>query len=225
MGRPPRTSLGGYVYHVVSTGRQSRGIFRTDADYEEFEQVLKEAHLRFEPRLLAYCCLPNRWHLVVVPRKDGDLSKYMAWLVMTHSARWHAKPRREQTGGLYEPRFKSFPVQDNQSLLEVMRYVESLPSREKAARKNSPPTPPWPWSSTKLRGQETEWLSMPPIALPHDWVDEINQPMSTEVVVRIEHSIQRGTPYGLATWVQRVAQQMRLESTLRPRGRPPRANS
>ena len=39
-------------------------------------------------RLLAYCVMPNHWHLVVWPRQDGDLSRFMNWLTLTHTQRW-----------------------------------------------------------------------------------------------------------------------------------------
>lgn len=41
-------------------------------------------------RLLAYCCMPNHWHLVVWPINDGDLSEWLRWLTVTHTQRWHA---------------------------------------------------------------------------------------------------------------------------------------
>jgi len=44
-------------------------IFDDDADYAAFEQILEEAVERTGMRLLAYCVLPNHWHLVVWPRK------------------------------------------------------------------------------------------------------------------------------------------------------------
>ncbi|MGH7182419.1 MAG: transposase [Nitrospiraceae bacterium] len=45
-------------------------------------------------QLLVYCVMPNHWHLVVWPRHDGDLSRFMNWLTLTHSQRWHQYPIR-----------------------------------------------------------------------------------------------------------------------------------
>ena len=110
MGRPLRNSQGGYVYHVIGRGLKPKPMFRSTEDYQEFDRTLAQAVDRFESRLLAFCVLPKHWHLVLIPRKDGDLSRLMAWLMTTHSARWHTKPRRSGTGGLYERRFRSFPT-------------------------------------------------------------------------------------------------------------------
>jgi putative transposase len=47
-------------------------------------QLLREAGERVEVRLLAYCLLPNHFHLVLWPRADGALSHYMMWLTTAH---------------------------------------------------------------------------------------------------------------------------------------------
>ena len=220
MGRPRRNSQGGYVYHIVGRGMKPRPMFRSDEDYQEFDAVLVQAVDRFEPRLLAYCVLPKHWHLLMTPRKDGDLSKLMAWLTTTHSARWHTKPRRAGTGGLYKRRFLAFPVQDDLKLLDVLRFVESHPLRSGLVESLSD----WQWSSAWRRGNEKDpsspLLSSPPVPLPLDWSEQLKVGMPTATLDRIKHSIQRSCPYGEALWVQKTAVRLDLESTLRPRGRP-----
>jgi len=195
-------------------------IFRSDEDYSDFVDVLSESVERFESRILAFCALPKHWHLVVTPRQDGDLSKLVAWITITHSSRWHTKPKRAGLGGLYERRFRSFPIQDNASLLDVMHFVESHPLRSGLAIAAKD----WRWSSAAMRANdqvdETPFLSSPPIAIPINWHDRIDLPMEREQLEKICNSIKRGAPYGDATWVQRTATRMNLESTLRPRGRP-----
>jgi putative transposase len=223
MGRPPRISLGGYVYHVVCRGLQPKGIFRSNDDYEEFETVLAEAVERFEPRVLSYCALPKHWHLVLTPRRDGDLSKLIAWMTVTHSARWHTHPRRASTGGLYERRFRSFPVQDDASLLEVMRFIESHPKRSGFCDS----VLEWKWSSAVRRSMAASTdktmdtiVSSPPLALPSDWLRVLDEELPNEILSKVIRSIERGCPYGDDAWIVRTAKKMALESTIRPRGRP-----
>ena len=220
MGRPPRNSQGGYVYHVLSRGLKPKPMFRSPEDFLEFDRTLAQAVERFEFRLLAYCVLPKQWHLVLIPRKDGDLSKLMAWLTTTHSARWHTKPRRAGTGGLYERRFRSFPVQDDTKLLDVMQFVESNPIRTSVVESLDD----WPWSSFVRRKNSVTplgpLLSSPPVPLPMDWCQQLNLEMSVEKLDEIEHCIKRSCPYGDNEWVQKTATRLNLESTLRPRGRP-----
>ena len=99
-------------------------IFEKEEDYEAFERVLQEAVERVEMRLLAYCLMPNHWHLVAWPREDKELSRFTGWLTLTHTQRWHAHRGTTGTGHLYQGRFKSFPVQSDAHFLTVCRYVE-----------------------------------------------------------------------------------------------------
>ena len=112
------------VFHVLNRANARATIFEKPEDYAAFERVLREAVDRVEMRVLAYCLMPNHWHLVLWPRRDGDLSKFMGWLTLTHTQRWHAHHRTVGTGHLYQGRYKSFPVQDDEHFLTVCRYVE-----------------------------------------------------------------------------------------------------
>ncbi len=124
MGRPQRASKGGFIYHALNRANAGLPIFEKEGDYEAFENILEEAVERYDVRLLSYQLMPNHWHLVVWPRKDGDLSKFIGWLTLTHTQRWHAHRQSAGTGHLYQGRFKSFVVQDDGHYLTVCRYVE-----------------------------------------------------------------------------------------------------
>jgi hypothetical protein len=49
-------------------------MFRKEADFEAFERVMVEAHLRQPLRILSYCVLSNHWHFVVCPEEEGPCS-------------------------------------------------------------------------------------------------------------------------------------------------------
>jgi putative transposase len=130
MGRLLRNSLGGYVYHVLNRGNGREPIFLKDADYDAFLRVMTLASEHAPTiRLLAYCLMPNHWHLLLWPKSDGDLSDYMHWLTLTHTQRWHADYKNVGTGHLYQGRFKSFPVEADDHFLTVCRYVELIALR------------------------------------------------------------------------------------------------
>ncbi|MEO6112095.1 MAG: transposase, partial [Nitrospiraceae bacterium] len=85
MGRPLRAAPGGLVYHVLNRANGRQALFDDDGDYAAFERVLSEAQKRIAMRLLAYCVMPNHWHLVLWPHRDGDLSRFISWLTLTHT--------------------------------------------------------------------------------------------------------------------------------------------
>jgi putative transposase len=85
MGRSWRASAGGSVYHVLNRANARLPLFQKDGDYDAFEGVLAEARRLYDVPVLAYCVLPNHWHLVLWPRADGDLSRFVGWLTLTHT--------------------------------------------------------------------------------------------------------------------------------------------
>ncbi|MDZ7750464.1 MAG: transposase [Gammaproteobacteria bacterium] len=96
MGRAQRIARGGLAYHVLNRANGRRPIFQRVADYIAFETVMAKTCDRIPMRILAWCLMPNHWHLVLWPRRDGDLSQFMRLLTLTHTQRWHAA--HETTG-------------------------------------------------------------------------------------------------------------------------------
>lgn len=88
MPRAARIAPAGVIFHVINRGVGRRGIFEKDEDYAAFERVMAYA-LAAEPvALLAYCLMPNHWHLLLRPGEEGQLGRFMQRLTMTHTRRW-----------------------------------------------------------------------------------------------------------------------------------------
>src|SRR6185312_10489513 len=148
MARKPRHAPGGIAYHVMNRTWGAIDLFADAGDYEAFERVLAEAAAR-EPsmRVCAYCLMPNHFHLVLWPARDGQLSQFMQWLSMTHAQRWHAHRRTGGRGHLYQSRFRSFPIQRDEHFLSVCRYVERNPLRANLVDRAED----WRWGSLWAR--------------------------------------------------------------------------
>lgn len=220
MGRPLRAAAGGYVYHVLNRANARLKIFADDEDYAAFERVLRQAVERTQTRLLAYCLMPNHWHLVVWPRKTGELSRFVGWLTLTHTQRWHAHRDSIGSGHLYQGRFKSFPIQEDEHLFAVARYVERNPLRAGLVRKAEQ----WRWGSLHrwLRGsaEDRSLLSTWPRTRKPGWAEYVNAPQTEAELEAVRRSIQRGNPLGDEAWSAKAVNELGLETTLRPRGRP-----
>ena len=214
MGRPLRAASADIAYHVLNRANARQRLFDDDGDYAAFERVLAQACERVAMRLLAYCIMPNHWHLVVWPRRDGDLSRFMNWLTLTHTQRWHQHRHSVGEGHVYQGRFKSFPVETSEYFLTVCRYVERNPMRAGLVARAEH----WRWSSAGTRGVVPlhEW----PMARPVDWLDRVNEGEATEQLSAIRKSVTKGQPYGSEPWVERMVRQWNLGATLRARGRP-----
>jgi putative transposase len=225
MGRPHRAAEGGYVYHVLNRANARMTIFKSDADFEAFERVLIEAVQRTRTRLLSYCLMPNHWHLLVWPKEDGELSEFVGWLTLTHTQRWHAFRQSIGTGHVYQGRFKSFPIQEDDHLLTVARYAERNALRANLVRRAEQ----WRWGSLYrwLRGsaEDRELLAAWPLPRLAAWVEHVNRPQTEAELTALRRCISRGSPFGSDSWRERTVRQLGLETTLRPRGRPKKQNN
>lgn len=216
MPRPRRATPGGYCYHVLNRGNARQRVFHKPADYAAFVNLFDEAQARCPMRVLAYCLLPNHFHLVLWPRHDGDISRWMQWIQTTHVRRYHQ--HFQTSGHVWQGRFKAFPIQHDEHLLTVLRYVERNPLRAGLTAQATD----WPWSSLSCATQSARpaWYSAGPVRRGADWAAYVAQPQTDAELVALRRSVERGVPYGSERWQAKAVRTLGLESTLRPRGRP-----
>ena len=223
MPRHARSAPGGYVYHALNRGVARLSLFQKAGDYEAFERVLEEALARRPTRLLAYCLMPNHWHFVLWPERDGELTDFLRWLTHTHTQRWHAHYHTAGTGHVYQGRFRAFPIQEDAHLLRVLRYVERNPLRAGLVRRAEA----WRWSTLGHRqardAKQQAWLHAGPVARPRNWVEWVNGAETEAELEALRRSALREQPFGGAPWQSAVAARLGLQHTLRPRGRPRKA--
>ncbi|MFA7534723.1 MAG: transposase [Desulfuromonadales bacterium] len=102
-------------------------VFHKPADFAAFIKLIGVAKERFPVKVIAYCLMSNHFHLLAKPTEGEDLSRWMQWLMTTHVRRYH---RHYGTSGhVWQGRFKSFIVQQDDHLLTAIRYVEGNPVR------------------------------------------------------------------------------------------------
>ena len=196
-------------------------LFRKDADFEAFERVLLEAMAKNPIRLLGYCLMPTHWHIVLWPEHDDDMTKFLRWLTHTHTQRWHAHYHRTGTGHVYQGRFKSFPVQEDDHLYRLLRYVERNALRAGLVKRAED----WRWSSLYHRRGDATDLLRPllhrwPLPMPADWQERVNEPETEAELEALRRSVNRGQPFGSGIWQGRTAKELDLEHTFRAPGRP-----
>lgn len=196
MPRQPRLALGGYVYHVLNRANGRSTLFHTPDSYKEFERMLAEANDLFSMRILAYVLMSNHWHLLLYPRKDGDLAEFMRWLTTTHAARFRLRTGTVGNGHVYQGRYKSFLVDTDIHLLSVLKYIERNPVRAGMVRTAEG----WRWGSAyrRIHGtrKEQSILAGSPTPLPRNYQRWINDPESIEELEEIRESVAKGKPYG-----------------------------
>jgi putative transposase len=215
----PRISRGlvdDFIYHVLNRGNGGQTIFHKDKDYEAFINIIREARGHYKVKIFAYCLMPNHFHMILMPHHAEDLSKFMQWLMTSHVRRYHQ--HYGTRGHLWQGRYKSFLIQKDNHLLAVIRYIEGNPKR--AGLVNS--AKDWLWSSCRetIKIKNHSLIDEIPIELPTNWEEYINKPLTMKELERLRQSVIRQSPYGNESWQLRVSQDLGLESTIRPRGRP-----
>jgi putative transposase len=200
---------------VLNRGNGRAEVFPQPGDYGAFLALIAAAQQRVPMRLLGYCLMPNHFHLVVWPGEDGELSRWMHWLMTAHVRRYRKQYR--SSGHVWQGRFKAFPIQEDEHLLTVMRYIERNPLRAGLVERGQD----WPWSS--LSTDETiERPALDPGPVPRacDWVDFVNRPMTDAEADAMKLTMRRDRPFGSETWTRFTAKRLGLQFTLRPPWRP-----
>ncbi|HKU14654.1 MAG TPA: transposase [Steroidobacteraceae bacterium] len=217
MPRTARAIVAGHCYHLVNRGNNQATIFHEWADYATFLSQIARTQQCVAMPIIAACLMPNHLHLVVRPVDKDDLARWMQRLFTTHVRHHHRK--YSTTGRLWQGRFKAFLIQEDEHLITVIRYVERNALRAGLVARAEQ----WRWGSLRWRAAADQWrldLTAPPVPLPQNWVDYVNEPQTPSELESIRTSIRRGRPYGAQGWVEQQARELGLMQSLRPVGRP-----
>jgi putative transposase len=172
MPRAPRGWTEDVVFHVVNRGNDRRALFDGPDDYDAFVGLMFRARVRVDMRVLAYCLMPNHWHLVLWPREQLDLGRFVGWISQVHAQRRRVRAGTIGHGHMYQDRYRSFRVDGDDHFLTVCRYVE----RNALAAKRVARAEDWRWSSLRLRldGDADGLLSPWRTEMPADWTSLVN---------------------------------------------------
>lgn len=170
-------------YHIYNRGVEKRTIFVDTQDYKIFlnylkvylqpqeksmkvvsigntsfkavERSLKNFHQ--EVALLAYCLMPNHFHLLVKQKAPRSIESFMRALGTKYSGYFNKKHQR--VGPLFQGPYKAALIENDEYLLHLSRYIHLNPY------KDSPLASTNMYSSYPdyLEKRQTSWLNTQPI--------------------------------------------------------------
>jgi len=155
MSRPMRLEFPNALYHVTSRGNAQQYIYLTDADRQQFLNVLNHVCQRYNWVVHAYCLMSNHYHLLI-ETPDGNLSKGMRQLNGLYTQDFNRAHKR--VGHVYQGRYKAILVEKQAYLLELARYIVLNPVRAEMVRSAKD----WKWSSyraTAALAETPKWLA------------------------------------------------------------------
>ncbi|HUO83882.1 MAG TPA: transposase, partial [Thermoanaerobaculia bacterium] len=155
MSRRLRFHLPDAIWHVYSRGNDRMDTFRDDYDRAVFLRLLAASVRRFGWNCQTYTLMDNHHHLILETPKP-TLPDGMRWLLGQYADAFNLRHRRR--GHLYGDRYEALPIDSEEYLLEVSRYVVLNP----VAAGMVPAAESWPWSSYRATvgmAPVPSWLS------------------------------------------------------------------
>ncbi len=123
MARRPRLDIAGY-HHVVNRGVARSNIFTSPSDKEKFLQILCKACKLYDVVVHDYCLMDNHYHLLLETRQE-NLSLIMRQINSYYAIYFNKKESR--VGHLWQGRFRSWYVLNEEYLYFLLRYIEYNP--------------------------------------------------------------------------------------------------
>jgi putative transposase len=160
-------------YHLYNRGVENRRIFEDSDDYQKFlyyikiylsppDQLSKEepllrvnlvnGNLSENLHLIAYCLMPNHFHLLVRQKDKNAITKFMRQLTTAYSMYFNKKYSR--LGPLFAGIYKASLVGSEEQIVHLSRYIHQKP-RERGISVSD-----FPWSSYQsyIGAKEEPWL-------------------------------------------------------------------
>ncbi|WP_442682461.1 transposase [Stenotrophomonas sp. JC08] len=125
MARKPRIDLAGVAQHVIQRGNDRQPCFFRAIDYQRYVQDLREITLARDCNVHAYVLMTNHVHLLMTPTRVGAISSVMQALGRRYVR--YINDTYGRTGTLWERRYKSHLVANDEHLLRCYRYIELNP--------------------------------------------------------------------------------------------------
>ena len=124
MARTARAVGDSGIYHVMLRGINRQRIFEDDEDREKFLEILKKSKEKDGFDLLAWCLMPNHVHLLI---HENEVKLETIFRRIGASYVYWFNGKYERTGHLFQDRFRSEPVETDDYLLTVLRYIHRNP--------------------------------------------------------------------------------------------------
>jgi putative transposase len=122
----------GNYYHVYNRGNNRQLIFFERDNYIYFLRQLRNHLIENGVDLIAYCLMPNHYHLLVYLKTDR-FSQLMQSFTLSYVKA--INKRYQRVGSLFQGRFEAIHVNREEYLLHLTRYIHLNPVRANIVEK------------------------------------------------------------------------------------------
>ncbi|WP_204140234.1 transposase [Halomicronema sp. CCY15110] len=124
MPRRPRAVSPGHYYHLYNRGNNRQAIFFERANYLHFLKQFRHYVATTTVHVVAYCLMPNHYHFLIYLR-EADLDAAMRRFTLSYTNA--INHRYDRCGSLFQGRFQTLPVDRDDYLLHLTRYIHLNP--------------------------------------------------------------------------------------------------
>jgi putative transposase len=218
MPRIARIVAPGYPHHITQRGNNRATVFFDDEDRQTYLKLLTIYAPKHSLRIWAYCLMDNHIHLLAVPETETALARGIGLTNQVYTQ--YLNRKLAQSGRVWQNRFFSCVVGNEQYLWAVARYIERNPLKVGLADRPEA----YRWSSVRAHLTETNdavlgsasWLTPTEKNAYSKFVLAEDEKMDEA----IRKATRTGRPFGSEWFVGMLESQM--QQTLRPNkvGRP-----
>ena len=124
MPRQPRKESSSGFYHVMIRGNNRESIFRKLSQKKYFLDILELQVDENMIKILGYCVMDNHVH-IILQADVTQLAEALKSINIQYAMRFNLE--NERIGHVFQDRFKSVVIPNDQALLRVLRYVNNNP--------------------------------------------------------------------------------------------------
>lgn len=186
MPRKAREKSSTGIYHVMLRGINQQQIFADDEDYKNMLQIIREYKESTGIDLYAYCLMGNHIHLLIKENEIG-IDQFIK-RVGTKFVYWY-NLKYKRTGHLFQDRFKSEAVENDEYFITVIRYIHQNPKKAGIVRNIAD----YPYSSYKeyidaVKTGSTDLVDSEFVfgVIPQEKFAEVNEAETNEVCLDID---------------------------------------
>jgi putative transposase len=222
MPRIARVIATGYPHHITQRGNNRATVFFDDEDRQTYLKLLAGYAEKHHFQIWAYCLMDNHIHLLAVPETENSLARGIGLTNQVYTQ--YLNRKMKQSGRIWQNRFFSCVVENDQYLWAVARYIERNPLKAGLAENAEA----YHWSSAKahVTGAANTLLTAAPLLSPQDqgsYADYIlTEDEETDNAIR--RATRTGRPFGSNNFVDLLEFQLKQPLKARRRGRPFKSN-
>jgi len=223
MPRIARAVAKGYPHHIIQRGNNREIVFYDDDDKKQYLALLRKYAEKKQSSVLAYCLMSNHVHLLIRPSSEESLSKTMQGVTLCYSQ--YANRRHGRSGRLWESRYHSCIVDQQNYLWAVARYIEQNPVRAGMAKKAEE----YLYSSARahVKGMHDGVLAEELFSegQREDYIQLLRTGLSEDEIESVRYHTRSGRPLGEERIMESIERKLKRPLIRRPVGRPKKNQS